>query len=678
MQAANSFVLASFVTFGYETTETKYVSPDTEKGTLLRRKKCLPEGETFTESSKLVQKVNDTGYILPLCVSFAVLMAKKSPSEDRPDSGRTPREKFNRSLRIFDYVWRFRWKFLLSFIILALSSLVFLVIMQLPGEALNIIRGEGKYPGLTTQSVFVLLAGLLVVQAPLSFLRVRLQAEVSERAMAALRKDLYHKILHLQIPFFERTRVGELTSRITNDITQIQGVFALTLAEFLRQLIILFGAIVYILATMMKLALVSLAIFPVVVVAAMFFGRYVRKMTKARQEQLAQSNIIVEESLQSINTVKAYTNEKFELERYARSIDETVRISLKTASARGLFAAFIVTVMFGALFYIIYRAVLLVESGALPIGDLFSFVIFTALIGGSIASLGNFYTEIVSALGASDRVVDILESEETESAPSSAVAESGTAAPFTATVEYKDVQFSYPTRPDVPVLKGVDLTIGGGQKIALVGASGSGKSTIMKLLLRFYPVAEGQITIGGQPLESFDLEDFREHLALVPQEVLLFGGTIRENIAYGKLDATETEIRMAAQQANALDFIEQFPEGLETVVGDRGIQLSGGQRQRIAIARAILKNPAILLLDEATSSLDAESERVVQDALNRLMEGRTSIIIAHRLATIRAVDRIYVIENGRIVESGTHEELSRREDGAYSALARLQFESLSE
>lgn len=617
-------------------------------------------------------------------------MAKTNDKTDRPDSGRTQKEKFNRSLRIFDYVWLYRWKFILSFIILTISSLVFLVLLQLPGEALNVISGKGKYD-LTVSEIFTLLAVLLIIQAPLSFFRVRLQAEVSEKAMGSLRKDLYGKILHLQIPFFERTRVGEITSRITNDITQIQGVFSLTLAEFLRQLIILTGAIIFILITMTKLALVSLAIFPVVVVAAMFFGRYVRKMTKARQEQLATSNVIVEESLSSIATVKAYTNEKFERARYGHSIDETVRISLKTASARGLFSAFIVTVMFGSLFYIIYRAVLLVQAGALPEGDLFSFVIFTALIGGSIASLGNFYGEIVSALGASDRVVEILDSEETEGANAGVmeVLPQGSSSKTTAIqavdistpaaveghIHYENVRFNYPTRPDVQVLKGINLKIKPGEKVALVGASGSGKSTIMKLLLRFYPISEGRITVDGKNIEDFDLHHFRENLALVPQEVLLFGGSIRENIAYGALGATEEAIREAAQKANALEFIEKFPEGFDTVVGDRGVQLSGGQRQRVAIARAILKDPAVLLLDEATSSLDAESERVVQEALNRLMEGRTSIIIAHRLATIREVDRIYVIENGQIVEQGTHEELSDIMGGAYSALARLQFQA---
>ncbi len=603
-----------------------------------------------------------------------------SPTDAKP---RITKDRLQRSMRIFDYVLLYRWLFLLSFVILTLSSLVFLVVLQLPGEALNIYNGEGKY-GLTVDQVFLLLAALLVVQAPLSYYRVRIQTVVSERAMASLRKDLFAKLLHLNIPFFERSRVGELTSRITNDITQLQSLFSLTLTEFIRQIIILLGATVFILFTMFRLALVSLLVFPLVVIVAMFFGKYVRKMTKARQEKLAQSNVIVEETLQSISTVKAYTNEDFELARYARSVDESVAISIKTANARGLFSAFIVTVMFGALFFIIYRAILQVQAGELPVGDLFSFIVFTAIIGGSIASLGNFYGEIVGALGASDRVVDILESEESEVEETEAAEEKTAevartqvlqaALPLTGAIQYRNVAFSYPTRPDIKVLKGIDLVVAPGEKVALVGASGSGKSTIVKLLLRFYPVTQGEITIDGQPIDRFELEPYRDQLALVPQEVLLFGGTIRENIAYGKLAATENQIREAAHQANALDFIDSFPEGMDTIVGDRGIQLSGGQRQRVAIARAILKDPKVLLLDEATSSLDAESERVVQEALDNLMKGRTSIIIAHRLATIRDVDRIYVIENGAIVESGTHAELSTRSRGAYSALARLQFD----
>jgi len=606
------------------------------------------------------------------------MMATTTPPEEEAKP-RLTKDRLRRSLRIFEYVRRYRWLFLLSFLILGVSSLVFLTILQLPGEAINVYNGEGSY-GLNIDQVFLLLLVLLLLQAPLSFFRVRIQAIVSERAMGSLRKDLFAKILRLNIPFFERSRVGELSSRITNDITQIQGIFSLTLTEFARQIIILVGAVTYILFTMFQLALFSLLILPVVVIAAMFFGRYLRRMTKQRQEKLADSNVVVEETLQSIATVKAYTNEQFELDRYSRSIDETVDISIRTANVRGLFSAFIVTVMFGALFFIFYRAILLVQSGDLPVGDLFSFVVFTGIIAGNIASLGNFYTEIVSALGASDRVVDILESEESEGEPARPQVQSTSdlparpVKPFAGAISYDNVRFSYPTRPDVTVLRGIDLNVAPGEKVALVGASGSGKSTIVKLLLRFYPVVGGRINVDGQNIEDFELEEYRDQLALVPQEVMLFGGTIRENIAYGKLDASEQEILQAARQANALEFIEGFPEGLETVVGDRGIQLSGGQRQRIAIARAILKDPKILLLDEATSSLDAESERVVQEALDNLMHGRTSIIIAHRLATVRDVDRIYVIENGTIVESGTHAELSVLPNGAYSALARLQFD----
>lgn len=314
----------------------------------------------------------------------------------------------------------------------------------------------------------------------------------------------------------------------------------------------------------------------------------------------------------------------------------------------------------------------MVQNGEMEAGDLFSFIIYTAILGGAIASFGNLYTSVLQALGATERIREILMSNTEVKIADGEKAR--TSAPIEGKIQYSQVGFAYPSRQDLPVLKGIDLDVEKGQKIALVGQSGSGKSTIVQLLMRFYQPGSGSITIDGLPIEQYNISDLRHQIGIVPQDVILFGGSIRENILYGKPTATEQELFSAAEQANALEFIQQFPEGFETIVGERGIKLSGGQRQRIAIARAILKNPSILVLDEATSSLDAESEKIVQDALNKLMMNRTSIIIAHRLATIREVDCIYVLENGKIVEKGSHEELSSISNGLYSHLASLQFD----
>lgn len=591
----------------------------------------------------------------------------RAEGEQRKLSG----EKLRRSLKVFQYVLPYKWPFIWGMFFLAVGSLLFLAIMKLPGEILNIISGESKY-GLSTTGAFVVVIVLLAVQSVFSYLRVQLFAVVSEKSMAALRRDLYQKLVTLGIPFLEERRVGELTSRITSDVTQVQGVVSLTLAEFIRQIIVFLGGVFIIIFTMPKLALIMLATIPIVVVSAMFFGRYIRKLMRARQDQLAATNVVVEETMQSIQTVKAYTNEDFEVKRYGQSLTEMVRISLKAAQMRGLFAAFIIFVMFGALFFIIWQAAQMVEKGEMLKGDLLDFAVFTGIIATAIASLGNFYTEIVSAIGATERILDIMDQ------PSEIAIQTGESKEnqqrFSGEISYRDVHFAYPSRLDVPVLKGVSFDIPAGSRIALVGASGGGKSTIMQLLLQFYGLGSGEILVDGQSIYGYDLTLYRQNIGIVPQEVLLFGGTIRENIVYGKPDATEEEIVAAARQANAWDFIQSFPEGLDTLVGERGVKLSGGQRQRIAIARAILKDPAILLLDEATSSLDAESEKLVQEALNKLMVGRTSIIIAHRLATVRDVDCIYVLDNGTIIEKGTHEELSAIEDGAYNALAKLQFE----
>jgi ABC-type multidrug transport system fused ATPase/permease subunit len=584
------------------------------------------------------------------------------------------RENLKKTLKIFQYVLPYRWLFIVGMIVLALGSLLFLVIMRTPGEFFNIINGEAQY-GLNLNQLFVVLLVFLAVQSLFSYFRVQLFAYVSEKSMADLRTDLYRKLVSLPIPFLEQRRVGELTSRMTSDITEVQSVVSITLAEFLRQVIILIGGVGFIIFAMPRLALIMLATFPVVVVLAMFFGRFIRKLMRARQDQLAKTNVVVEETMQSIQTVKAYTNELFEIGRYTKNLKESVRIALRAAHMRGLFAAFIILVMFGALFFIMWRAAIMVQNDLMKEGDLLDFVVYTAVIGGAIASLGGLYTTIASAVGATERIVDILNQ---ESELELAVDREQASKRFGGDIRYEDVRFSYPSRPDVEVLKGINFSISAGQKIALVGGSGAGKSTIVQLLLQFYQVQKGAIYIDDRPATEYDLVEYRKNMAIVPQEVLLFGGTIRENIQYGRPGATDEEVLNAARQANALDFIQSFPEGLDTLVGERGVKLSGGQRQRIAIARAILKDPAILILDEATSSLDAESEKLVQEALNELMKGRTSIIIAHRLATIRDVDCIYVLENGKIIEQGTHTELSLIEDGVYNALAKLQFDTVGE
>ncbi|MDQ4141373.1 MAG: ATP-binding cassette domain-containing protein, partial [Bacteroidota bacterium] len=361
----------------------------------------------------------------------------------------------------------------------------------------------------------------------------------------------------------------------------------------------------------------------------------------------------------------------FEIGRYNRSLSNAVKNALKASYFRGAFVSFIIIGLFGGIILVLWFGASLVESRELTIGQLVQFIIYTTFIGASVGGLGDLYGRVQTSLGAADRVLEILdEPEEPTNLPNF----SGTPLKVSGNIEYDQVAFSYPTRPDIAVLKDISFQIQSGEKVALVGPSGAGKSTIVALLMKFYNLKSGQICIDGQDINNLNLTELRRNIGIVPQEVLLFGGTIRENIAYGKPTATEEEIIQAAKKANAYQFIQSFPEKLDTVVGERGIKLSGGQRQRIAIARAILKNPAILILDEATSSLDSESEKLVQQAMDELMKGRTSIIIAHRLSTIRKADKILVIENGQIAEQGTHEELSLNEAGLYANLLRLQFE----
>ncbi len=601
-------------------------------------------------------------------------MGMRRPKRATGEEGRPrlSREKLMEAAGIFRFIRPYRWPFIFGLVLLFISSLVFMIFPYLSGLMVDIAQGNAEADISLGQIGWVLLA-VLIVQGVVSYSRILLFAIVSEKGIADVRKALYQKLVALPIVFFEQSRVGELVSRLTSDVEKLYNAFSITLAEFIRQVIILVAGIAFLAFRAPKLSLIMLGTFPVIVIGAMFFGRFIRRLSKTRQEELAQSNTILNETIQAIQAVKAFTNEVFEALRYGRSIEHVVKIALRYARWRALFSVFIVTFLFGALFFIIWQGALMVESGDMTAGQLIEFVVYTGILGGAIAGLGNFYTEILGAVGATERIREILrEQGEVEATPGHKVEKVA----LTGNIRYENVHFSYPTRKDMEVLKGLSLQVNSGQKVALVGTSGAGKSTIIQLLLKFYKVDDGDIRVNGNSIYDINTTAYRQNIAIVPQEVILFGGTIKENILYGKPEASEEEVIEAARKANAWEFIQSFPEGLETIVGERGVKLSGGQRQRIAIARAILKDPAILILDEATSSLDAESEKVVQDALNKLMEGRTSIIIAHRLATIRDVDCIYVIDKGRIIEQGTHEELSLIENGVYNSLAKLQFEPI--
>lgn len=567
---------------------------------------------------------------------------------------------------IFRFVLPYKVNFLLGMVFLLFSSLTLLTFPYVAGKLIDTASGESWLVDDINGIAFILL-GILLVQSIFSFFRVWLFAKVSERSMRDIRISLYSQLVQLPMTFFDKRRTGELISRITADVSMLQDTFSVTLAELFRQIITLLAGVAFLMVTTPKLTLFMLATFPVLVIIAMVFGKFIRKLSKQAQDELAAANVIVEETLQSIMTVKSFAGEEYESNRYRNGLNRVVAVALKAAGFRGAFISFIIFALFGGIVAVMWYGATLVASGEMSVGDLVSFVLYTTFIGGSIAGLGDIYGQIQKAIGSSERVLEILEEEpEMSTADFQKVRMSGD-------IRFDNVRFNYPTRPELEVLKNINFHIPAGEKVALAGQSGAGKSTIIQLLLKFYPVVKGAIHIDGKNISEWNLKQLRSNIGIVPQEVLLFGGSIKENIAYAKPDATEEEIIAAAKKANAWQFISQFPEGLATTVGERGIKLSGGQRQRVAIARAILKDPAILILDEATSSLDAESEALVQEALDELMKNRTTIIIAHRLATIRKVDRIYVLKDGEIVEEGTHETLALQEDGFYSNLVRLQF-----
>ncbi len=594
-----------------------------------------------------------------------------------------------RLFRLYAYIKPYKWEYSLGLTFLLLSSSASLVFPKLLGELVD--YGNRGILSDEINRIALILIVVLIVQSVASYFRIFLFVRVAEKTLADLRQSTYNHLVKLPMKFFQQRRVGELNSRISADITLLQDALTTTLAEFIRQIVIIVGGVSLMMITSYKLTLFMLMILPAIMILTGIFGRYIRKLSKQAQAQVADSNTIVEETLQGIQSVKTFTNEFFEMSRYrARTLD-IAETGIKNGRLRGAFSSFVILGIFGTMVAVIWKGSLLISTGEIATGELFSFIIYTVFIGGTIGGMADVFARVQKFIGATEDLLEIFNEtpepvEDLHAAyknPPHIVLRNNTASDTSGEkvtyhtlhggIQFENLSFSYPGRPETQVLTDINADISPDTLVALVGPSGAGKSTITAMLLRLYDPTSGSILFDGINGRSIPLSLLRSQMAIVPQDIFLFGGTIRENIAYGRAGATEEMIEDAARKANALEFINRFPDGFSTLVGERGMQLSGGQRQRIAIARAVLKDPKILILDEATSSLDSENERLVQDALEQLMKGRTSIVIAHRLATIRRADLIIVLNNGRIVETGTHDQLLKSENGLYRNLSEMQF-----
>lgn len=599
-----------------------------------------------------------------------------SPRKKKKNQVKLKKGAWKKAFRIFTYFKPYKWKFGIGMIILIVASSLSMLFPALVGKLIDAVNGQpvefGGYTFNGIDSLAIALLLLFTIQAVFAFFRIYLFNDVTERVLMSVRKDTYKHILTLPMSYFTSKRVGELNSRISSDISQIQETFTIVIAELIRQSLTLIIGITALTLYSYKLTLIMLGTLPVVIIVAVIIGKKVKAFSKETQKIVSESNVVVEETLTAIQSVKAFANEFFEVNRYQNKVEEVRRVAMKGVYARGFMSSFIIFAIFGAFILVIWQAAKLMETGEMSNGDLTTFLFYTIFVGASIGGAADLYSRLQKGVGATEDLLDIFdeipENIQVSQKPNKIENLKGE-------IEFKNVQFHYPTRSDIEVLKNISFTVKQGERIALVGQSGAGKSTLVSLILRFFDPQSGSITLDNKALSNYDLSELRNEMAIVPQEVILFGGNIQENIAYGKPDASFEEIKEAAKKANALDFIESFPEGFNTVVGERGIQLSGGQRQRIAIARAVLKNPTILILDEATSSLDSESEKLVQEALDELMKDRTSIVIAHRLSTVRKANQILVLKHGEIIERGTHNELSNIENGVYKNLNDLQLEA---
>jgi ATP-binding cassette subfamily B protein len=588
------------------------------------------------------------------------------------------RKKRVSALSFYVYLDRYRSIFLPSLVALFLTAGLSLAFPFYLSELIGLPAGAvtdalHKSEALDVEGVqaninrtVLTLVAILALQAFVAYWRVRGFIKAGESALNDIRRDVFGRLVRLPVEFFQKHRAGELSSRVAADLAVLRETLLTTVPQLARQTVILVGGLVFVFIFSWKLSLFMLAMIPVVVLAVAIFGRKVRMYSRGAQDSLASSSVVVEESTQGIAELKAYGNEAFEEERYGSALQEYLKVVIKGAKVRAIFVSFIIFVLFGTISVVAWFGAGMLAQGEITSREFVGFVLFSVFVGASLGAFPEIISQVQKANGATERLREILAEDPEDVGGEEARFE------ILGGVEAQNLSFAYPSRSGLAVLNGISFKAEPGERIAFVGQSGAGKSTLFAMLLRFYDPQEGALLIDGELSTELPLAILRGAMALVPQDVLLFGGSVGENISYGKPSASQQEIEAAARKAHAHEFITKFPEGYQTTVGPRGVKLSGGQRQRIAIARAILADPKILLLDEATSALDSESERLVQEALDELMKGRTSLIIAHRLGTVKNADRIYVLQDGKIVESGKHDELIEK-GGTYRLLAQTQF-----
>lgn len=567
------------------------------------------------------------------------------------------------------------WPFVRPHRSLAVGWLVFLAIsssatLVLPMAVRHMIdQGFGHSSLATINATFLGLFGVALVLAFATAARYYCIALLGERSLASLRSDLYAHVIRLDVGFFERSRVGELISRLGTDTEVIQALIGSGISVALRSAVMLLGATAMMVFTSPRLAGLTALVIPAVMLPILVFGRRVQKLSRASQDRLADAAAIANETLNAAPAVKAYAREDIESARYGGAIARALATARSRIGMRSILTATVIVLFFGAIALVLWAGARDVLAGTLDVGVLAQFVIYAFLAAGSLAGLSEVWGDVLRAAGAMERIGELFEERAEITSPARPIA---LPRPMEGALRFDNIQFHYPSRPDAPALHDFNLAIRPGETVALVGPSGAGKSTVFALLLRFYDPQTGRITLDGIDLRALALPELRGAIALVPQETVIFGGSAADNIRFGRQDADSDEVRDAARAAEANDFITAMSKGYDEELGERGVRLSGGQRQRIAIARAILRDAPLLLLDEATSALDAQSEAAIQQALERLEKGRTTLVIAHRLATVQRADRIVVMDGGRIVAQGTHQSLLA-EGGLYAELARLQF-----